>query len=686
MNTTTVCLTDMLALHQDLFDTLAEDWLALGASTFEVWEDGILLLCRPHTASPDTQAIVAPITFGGQIVGELRAGGTADTSSAHMLTSDAAIIARILRLEIEQESIISQLIETQDQLLAVYDLTRSECYQTYYIDVDQLLSCLIREIVRMLKADGGFLCMNSDQHPNHMTCFSEQSDELCDACHYYSQYLETSDTELLLNRDTSDTDLPNSLQNLLLVPIQIHDNLRIGIGLVNKRGGFMAPDMKLVRAIADQTSARIENFLLHQDMVEQMRLHTEMHMAHQVQQRLVPQHFPQIDGIDIYADWRPARQASGDFYDFIVRPDGPLIVTVGDISGKGMPAALLMVETLTEIRSQAKLLFDPNPADILRCINTIMYEDFTSVEMLATVFIGQFDPSCNELYYANAGHAPVIYCPASGTPRLLKADGPPLGILPTITYTNQSVKLQTGDIVIVATDGFNESFNSTGEMFGYDRMLRLVSHHRQQNVQDIATALFDAVDAFVGQSDEAHMLDDDQAIIIIKRTESTHTTCGIQKNKVLRLHFPSSPVYLDMVGKSIHGLLESTPIPTHTESVSNNICLAVHELCANIMQHAYRNTEGSITITLILASQPWRLIAETYDIGITFDPTLVPEPEMLGERGRGLHLIRKLIDEITYFPSGGHIWQSRAGNPWTAYHATHPQPGNNVWRLIKLLS
>lgn len=685
MNTTTVCLRDILTLHQDLFDKLSEDWFALGATTFEVWEYGKLLSRWPSSASLDAHAMVAPITFGGEIAGELRAGGIVDTSVARLLTSDAAMIARLLRLEIEQESIISQLIETQDQLLAVYDLTRSECYQTYYVDVDKLFFCLIREIVRMLKASGGFLCMKSDQHPNHMTYFSEQANDLCEACQYYSQNLESSDTEVLLNRDTGDSNLPDGVQNLLLIPIQIRNDLRIGIGLVNKRGGFMAPDMKLVRSIADQTSARIENFLLHQDMVEQMRLQTEMHMAHQVQQRLVPRHFPHINGVDIYADWRPARQASGDFYDFIVRPDGPLIFTVGDISGKGMPAALLMVETLTEIRSQAKLLFNPNPADILRCVNNIMYEDFTYVEMLATVFIGQFDPSCNELCYANAGHAPVIYCPASGTPRLLKADGPPLGILPMITYTNQSLKLQAGDIVIVATDGFNESFNSVGEMFGYDRLLKLVSDHRQHHVQDIATALFEAVDAFVGQSDESHVLDDDQALIIIKGTESSYVTCGTQKNKVLRLHFPSSPTYLDMVGKSIHGLLESTSIPTNTESISNNICLAVHELCANIMQHAYTGTEGSITITLILASQPWRLIAETYDIGITFDPALVPEPEMLDERGRGLHLIRKLMDEVTYFPSDGHAWQILNGNPWTAYHATHPQPGYNVWRLIKLL-
>jgi sigma-B regulation protein RsbU (phosphoserine phosphatase) len=185
---------------------------------------------------------------------------------------------------------------------------------------------------------------------------------------------------------------------------------------------------------------------------------------------------------------------------------------LGDVSGKGMSAALLMAMTRTVIRSRANLQPMPMPETILSVSNEIMYDDFTQVGMFCTVFIGHYDPNRAEIWYANAGHSPVIYCPAGGLARLLEADGPALGTLPISLSENQVVSFQPGDLLIIATDGFNESRNFQGELWGIQRMLALIEKISDQPAHVIAERLFEAVDHF----SEGHAQDDDQTLIVIK--------------------------------------------------------------------------------------------------------------------------------------------------------------------------
>ena len=145
---------------------------------------------------------------------------------------------------------------------------------------------------------------------------------------------------------------------------------------------------------------------------------------------------------DIHGVCRPALQVGGDFYDYFVSAKTigrPFTFAVGDVSGKGLSAALLMAMTRTNLRGNALRTADCTPETILARANEDLYDDFTEVGMMATVLVGQYDPASGMLSYANAGHSPVILCPAGGPARLLEADGPAMGVLPEFTLVKETI-------------------------------------------------------------------------------------------------------------------------------------------------------------------------------------------------------------------------------------------------------
>jgi sigma-B regulation protein RsbU (phosphoserine phosphatase) len=206
----------------------------------------------------------------------------------------------------------------------------------------------------------------------------------------------------------------------------------------------------------------------------------------------------------------------GDFFDFIQGGGGILTFTVGDVSGKGMPAALLMAMLRTVMRDKADTAAATKPEQLLEQINTALYQDFSDVDMFATVFIGQYDYQQHLLYYANDGHAPVIFRPAAGRAHLLPADAPPLGVLDFNLAQQHVIAFQPGDLLVITTDGINEAENSCGEMLGYDRLIAAVEALATADVAVIAEELFARATAFAGGATQA----DDQTLLVLKRNIS----------------------------------------------------------------------------------------------------------------------------------------------------------------------
>lgn len=500
-------LSALIAAQHEQLEKLARAWLASGASHFEfINEHGIVLFAWPppphDTAIPD--GFTADVHAFGRVIGMLHVAGLdtdRQTAYADRLRGDATMLARLLQLEGELESMTVELIDAQDQILALYQLGRSVREN---LTIEETLQTLATEAAQLVKVDVAGLVMSPAvqvQHPH-----AALDDALIDLLF---QRVLSEQREILLNDPQY---LPSGIDNALLIPIWIRDMAQAALALINKPGGFTSPDMKLARAIAEEASAHVEKVLLYQATLAQARLKTELDLAANIQARLLPQQVPHVPGIQLFAVSIPAKQVGGDFYDFVYQPDHLLTVVVGDVAGKGFSSALLMAMTRTVMRSRAKSTPPPESGPVVSLSNDDLYEDYTGVSVFTTAFVGRYDPHQRTLSYANAGHSPVIYVPAGQTPRFLAAEDMPMGVLPGIDYKDQMLTLNPGDALIIATDGLSEARNAEGDLFGYERLLALAADCCQYDADEIAHYLLNTIQLFSA----GHEQDDDQTMLVLK--------------------------------------------------------------------------------------------------------------------------------------------------------------------------
>ena len=504
-------LADIVAIQHDHLEALAHDWLAAGATAFCIWNPQDELLARwpllaNGTTNCVTPSLTASIRVGNLTIGALGVLGL-DTERAKVrLQAEANLLSQLAHLERDLNSMAAELIDTRDQLLALYNLTEAT---RHYVGIDETLERLAYETAKLVKAESAFLIVDLPQRPRLKAYYPSKmlDDETLTSC---LGMMQASKQPFLSTRDTVSDDPP--YRSLLLVPMQVRQSKTAVLGVMNKLGDdFMSPDVKMAKAIADYAGAQIENVLLFQASVEQTKLQTEMELAQQVQLHLLPRKPPHVAGLDLWAATKPASQVGGDFYDFIVTSDQPFAFAIGDISGKGMPAALLMAMTRTVLRTKLNAVPMPSPEDIIGLSNEELYDDFTEVSMFATVCLGQYFSETQTLVYANAGHSPVIYCPAQGKAALLEADGTAMGILPVSFSRNQTIQLHPGDVFLLGTDGLNEATNEQNEMFGCERLLALVAMLADKSAEEIAHGIYTAVREF-GTGE----LQDDQTLLILK--------------------------------------------------------------------------------------------------------------------------------------------------------------------------
>lgn len=491
------------------FNALAEAWLAMGASSFSVVCDERVLAQWPTGRRHEQAQLRAAVRIDDEIVGELQVTGIHSAVADVRLQADAALVEHMVQLENELQTLTADLVTSQDQQLSLYRLMES---LRNHVTIKETLQALVAEAIRMIRASTGFALYvpTSGQDPLLLRANEHVvSEELIWRCFWEAH---AGEKDLVIRED-----LPAvrdyGYQHLLFVPILVRGEMVAGLGLLNVQDEeFGTPQVKLLRAIADQASAQLEKVLLYQESVAQAQLRTEMELARRVQLDLLPRDLPVVHGLDIYAFSRPAFQVGGDFFDFIAPYDRPFIFSIGDVIGKGLSAALLMTMTRTAIHSKAYFMPSPTPEDIMRQSHEDLYNDFTQVGVFATVFIGQYEPAEQQLIYANAGHAPVIYRPHNGSARLLKADSTAVGVLEVSHCRNHTIRMQPGDLLIAATDGFSDARDKREDMFGIERLLRLTDQLADNNAREIADGWFDAVDRFrVGRPQ-----DDDQTLIVVK--------------------------------------------------------------------------------------------------------------------------------------------------------------------------
>jgi sigma-B regulation protein RsbU (phosphoserine phosphatase) len=291
----------------------------------------------------------------------------------------------------------------------------------------------------------------------------------------------------LVDATDSERNALNDLSTELLVPLPGRNRLAGVMALGPKRSQepYTRTDRQLLQSVASQAGLALENAELFENLSTEIahreRVSREIEIAREVQERLFPQVYPHIAGVDLAGYCRPAQAVGGDYYDFFLLPagltmagrsnDARLALALGDISGKGISAALLMASLRASLRSAAQL----QPGDLgtlMRHVNRIVYESSTS-NRYATFFYAEYDPSTRILSYVNAGHnPPLVLRGAKQIP--LEATGTVIGLLPDAPYSRANIVLQPGDVLIAFTDGISEAMNAADEEWGEDNMVAAV--------------------------------------------------------------------------------------------------------------------------------------------------------------------------------------------------------------------
>jgi sigma-B regulation protein RsbU (phosphoserine phosphatase) len=254
----------------------------------------------------------------------------------------------------------------------------------------------------------------------------------------------------------------------------------------------------------------IESAVLHEQALRRERLQRDMELAATIQAGLMTGQPPRVSGLDLVGRFRPAAEVGGDFYDYRLRADGQLAFSVGDVSGKGLSAALVMEITRTVLRGASQVL--DRPSAVLELANSDLYDDLSRVNTFVTAFAGYYDASSRLVRFASAGHSPVIYRPRGEAPRLLRAKSLPLGVLPDSPAADDVVRLAPGDLLVVGTDGFSEATDHAGGLFGNDRLLSLVHTLCAAPAAEIVDGLFAALTIF----GDGRPQDDDQTLLVAK--------------------------------------------------------------------------------------------------------------------------------------------------------------------------
>ena len=306
----------------------------------------------------------------------------------------------------------------------------------------------------------------------------------------------------------------------LVVPLVSQGEL---IGLLNlgprlSQQEYSADDRKLLSDLSTQTapSVRVAELVRQQqqEAQERERIEQELKVARVIQQTLLPKTLPKLPGYDVAAYYQPAREVGGDFYDFLELEDGRLGLVVGDVTDKGIPAALVMATTRAMLRAAAQHLF--SPGDVLRRANETLVTDIPP-NMFITCLYAILEPESGRLHYANAGQD-LPYRRRAGRRQgaeELKARGMPLGLMSGMEYEEKEIVLENGESILFYSDGLVEAHDPHHEMFGFPRLQGLVGAHRSGG-SSLIGFLLSELTRFTGEDWEQ---EDDITLVTLERSE-----------------------------------------------------------------------------------------------------------------------------------------------------------------------
>ena len=378
------------------------------------------------------------------------------------------------------------------------------------------------------------------------------------------------------------------------------------------------------------------------------RMEEELRVGHDLQLSMVPRSFPAFperDDVSVYATLRPARELGGDFYDFFFVDADRLFFCVGDVSDKGVPAALFMAVAKTLIR--ARSADDPSPARLVTYLNAELARDNDKC-MFVTLVAGRLDTTNGDLVYTNAGHDPPYVRGVDGSlQRLGERHGPLAGVAPSVVYAESQRRLAPGDVLVIFTDGVTEAKDVAAHFFSEERAAEAVQAGGTMSAAAVVDRLVRDVEAFTREAEQA----DDITILALQFRPPPHPAVidgDVLLAETVVIRDPSRD--LEAVDAILDRLAERAGLTPDTMSQIRVVC---DEVLANVLAHGVRDeAEHDIEVSVEMAER--RLVLTVSDDGVPFDPLTAPPPDTsspLEQRavgGQGIHLVRHLVDKMMY--------------------------------------
>ncbi|WP_407382482.1 SpoIIE family protein phosphatase [Ruminococcus sp.] len=397
-------------------------------------------------------------------------------------------------------------------------------------------------------------------------------------------------------------------------------------------------DISVLAASIDTMETEMLRYIenLNAETAEKERIGAELSLAASIQAGSIPHVFPAFpdrSDFDIYASMTPAKEIGGDFYNFYMMDDDHLALTIADVSGKGIPAALFMMVTNILINDRAH--FGGSPAEILTFVNHRILE-YNPAEMFVTVWLGVIEMSTGRLIAANAGHEHPALKRADGKFELLKENhGLVLGALESARYRDVEIYLKPGDKLFIYTDGIPEATNGEKNMFGLENMLDALNQHKDESPQEIIEGVKERVNAFIG---DEQPFDDLTALCF-----------ELKESGVRRLTVDAS---VDKLGEVMDFIEERLNECGFSPKDILKTTLSAEEIFVNIAHYAYSGGEG--TADVIFERRDGEIALTFQDRGTPFDPLKKPDPDISLDAedrpigGLGIFLCKKNMDSVTY--------------------------------------
>ncbi len=575
-----------------------------------------------------------------EIEGDSSSDGKAAAGALRALGS---FLQAAMETEDELDRVVQDHIGNTNQLVSLYQII-GQTSGTWALD--EKITVLLEEVSRQFASDIAFFAAqeSGSSHfilwPVEDDYHRERADSIQERCFRRNEAFVGYEPETFV---AAPLFVQGEIIGWLVCGAQELPGMELGVRQV-----------KHLQTLAEIAAGFLETDRLQSQVVANTKLQREVEIASEIQEMLMPRSVPTVDGYTVAASCIPASSVGGDFYVVQHLDDGRIAFALGDVTGKGVPAALIMAMTRTVFRSLTPLSQMPNA--LLQGLSKVLYDDLEEVGKFVTLVLGFLDPKKAELRLANAGHSPVLFRSGPTEPFMrIDPEQAPLGVFPPDAMDPVVLPFGPGATLLACSDGVTEARNTEHGFYTDERLEELFASSSATDAETIRKLIVEDVESYSKGAPQS----DDQTILVLCAnpvdqlgTSAAQSACESESAPSCEVNILAQVSEMQRVNGALDELLAAHPLESDRAECASDLKLAVHEAVANIIEHGGLSEDEEIKVCWNL--QSGGLACRVEAPGVPFDMTAVdvnkPDPEDLPEGGFGIFLLHELTDVVRYEP------------------------------------